>query len=31
MAKIPVLDTIRIIPRDTDFLDRKSGNLGKIF
>ena len=31
MAKIPVLDAIRIIPRDTGFLDRRSGNRGEIF
>jgi hypothetical protein len=31
MAKIPTLDSIRIIPRDTDFLDRKSGKRGEIF
>jgi hypothetical protein len=31
MAKIPVLDAVRIIPRDADFLDRKSGNRGEIF
>jgi plastocyanin len=31
VAKIPVLDAVRIIPRDTDFLDRKSGNRGEIF
>jgi hypothetical protein len=31
MAKIPAFDAIRIIPRDTDFLDRKSGNRGEIF
>ena len=31
MAKIPVLDAVRIIPRDTDFLDRKSGVRGEIF
>jgi len=31
MAKIPVLDAIRIIPRDSDFLNRKSGNRGEIF
>jgi hypothetical protein len=31
MAKIPVLDAIRIIPRDTDFLDRKSGARGEVF
>jgi plastocyanin len=31
MAKIPVLDAIRIIPRDAEFLDRKSGSRGEIF
>jgi hypothetical protein len=31
MAKIPVLDAIRIIPREADFLDRRSGNRGEIF
>ena len=31
MAKIPALDAVRIIPRDTDFLDRRSGNRGEIF
>ncbi len=31
MAKIPVLDAIRIIPRDADFLNRKSGIRGEIF
>ena len=31
MAQIPVSDAVRIIPRDTDFLDRRSGNLGEIF
>jgi hypothetical protein len=31
MAKIPVLDAIRIIPRESDFLDRKSGARGEIF
>jgi hypothetical protein len=31
MAKIPVLDAIRIIPRDDDFLDRKSGLRGEVF
>jgi plastocyanin len=31
MAKIPVLDAIRIIPRDADFLNRKSGSRGEIF
>jgi hypothetical protein len=31
MAKIPVLDAVRIIPRDSDFLNRKSGSRGEIF
>jgi hypothetical protein len=31
VAKIPVLDAIRIIPRDADFLNRKSGSRGEIF
>jgi len=31
MAKIPVLDAVRIIPREADFLDRRSGNRGEIF
>ena len=31
MAKIPVLDALRIIPRDADFLDRRSGNRGEIY
>jgi len=31
MAKIPAFDAVRIIPRDTDFLDRKSGLRGEIF
>jgi hypothetical protein len=31
MAKIPTLDAVRIIPRDTDFLDRRSGNRGEVF
>jgi len=31
MAKIPALDAVRIIPRDTDFLNRRSGNRGEIF
>jgi plastocyanin len=31
MAKIPVLDAIRIIPREADFLDRRSGNRGDIY
>ena len=31
MAKIPVLDAIRITPREADFLNRKSGIRGEIF
>ena len=31
MAKIPVLDAVRIIPREADFLDRRSGNRGEIY
>jgi hypothetical protein len=31
MSKIPVLTAIRIIPRETEFLDRKSGSRGEIF
>jgi hypothetical protein len=31
MAKIPVFDAIRIIPREADFLDRRSGNRGEIY
>ena len=31
MAQIPIYDAVRIIPRDTDFLDRKSGSRGEIF
>jgi plastocyanin len=31
MAKIPVLDAVRIIHREADFLDRRSGNRGEIF
>ena len=31
MAKIPALDAVRIIPRDTVFLDRRSGSRGEIF
>ena len=31
MAKIPVTDAVRIIPREADFLDRKSGLRGEIF
>ena len=31
MSKIPVLTALRIIPRETEFLDRKSGSRGEIF
>ena len=31
MAKIPVLDALRIIPREAEFLNRKSGLRGEIF
>lgn len=31
MAKIPVLDAVRIIPRDASFLDRSTGNRGEVF
>jgi len=31
MAKIPALDAVRIIPRDADFLSRRSGNRGEVF
>ena len=31
MAKILALDALRIIPRDTDFLDRRMGSRGEIF
>jgi plastocyanin len=31
MSKIPALTAIRIIPRDTDFLDRRIGSIGEIF
>ena len=31
MAKIPVYDAVRIIPRDSGFLNRNSGNRGEIF
>jgi hypothetical protein len=31
MAKIPVFDAARIIPRETEFLDRRSGSRGEIF
>ena len=31
MSKIPVLTAIRLIPREADYLDRKSGSRGEIF
>jgi hypothetical protein len=31
MAKIPVLDALRIIPREAEFLNRKSGLRGEVF
>ena len=31
MAKIPVYDAVRIIPRDSGFLNRNSGSRGEIF
>jgi hypothetical protein len=31
MAQIPAFDALRIIPRDTDFLDRRIGSRGEIF
>jgi plastocyanin len=31
MAKIPVLDALRIIPREADYLDRRSGSRGDIY
>lgn len=31
MAKIPVSDAVRIIPRDTDFLNRRFGSRGEVF
>ena len=31
MAKIPIFDAIRIIPRESEFLDRKVGARGEIF
>lgn len=31
MSKIPVLTAIRLIPRETDYLERKSGSRGEIF
>jgi len=31
MSKIPALSAVRIIPRETDFLDRRIGSRGEIF
>jgi len=31
MAKIPVFDAVRIIPRDSGFLNRNSGSRGEVF
>jgi hypothetical protein len=31
MAKIPVFDAVRIIPREADYLDRRMGSRGEIF
>ena len=31
MSKIPVLTAVRLIPREADYLDRKSGSKGEIF
>lgn len=31
MAKIPVYDAVRIIPRDSGFLNRNSGSRGEVF
>jgi hypothetical protein len=31
MSKIPALTAIRLIPRDSDFLDRKFGSKGEVF
>jgi hypothetical protein len=31
MSKIPVLTAIRLIPREQDYLDRKSGSRGEVF
>jgi plastocyanin len=31
MAKIPIFDAVRIIPREEDFLNRKLGSRGEIF
>ena len=31
MSKIPVLTAVRLIPREADYLDRKSGSRGEVF
>jgi hypothetical protein len=31
MSKIPVLTAVRLIPREQDYLDRKSGSRGEVF
>lgn len=31
MAQVPIFSGIRIIPRESDFLDRKSGSRGEVF
>ena len=31
MARIPIINNLRVVPRDADFLDRKTGARGEIF
>ena len=31
MSLIPIFPGVRIVPRDEDYLDRKSGSRGEIF
>jgi hypothetical protein len=31
MARLPIINNLRVVPRDTDFLDRKLGLRGEIF
>jgi len=31
MARLPIINNLRIVPRDADFLDRKTGAKGEIF
>lgn len=31
MARLPIINNLRIVPRDADFLDRKTGERGEIF